>query len=226
MARRKGHVRDSRTALLDAAWEIFLERGIEAASVEAIVSRAELSKGTFFHFFPTKMAMLEAFCERLAEDAWREVGPLLEASDRDPLERLDAWLVASRARRLERPEGVLRLWSEATRDENAVLLKKLRALGAAILAPALTRLLADGNERGQFHVTDPEITAWILIDLGMAALTVNAPAVASGPGALGHVLRRANATIEAIERTLGAPPGSLHRVRAEEFYRLADPPRA
>jgi AcrR family transcriptional regulator len=224
MARKTGKDRDSQAALLTAAWDLFMEVGSEAASVDAIVARAGLSKGTFFHFFPTKMDMLEALCERIAEESWRTVGPLLEAPDRDPLQRLESWLQGSRNWRLQRPRGVGALWSEATRDQNAVLLKKIRELNARILAPALSRVIVDGNAAGQFSVRDPEITAGIVIDLGMAAASENLRLLGSDPGAttLDLVVRRANATIDAIERVLGAPDGALHRVRSEELQGFAD----
>ena len=44
---------------LDAAWELFLERGLAALSIEAIASRAGVSKMTVYKHFSDKHALLE-----------------------------------------------------------------------------------------------------------------------------------------------------------------------
>ncbi len=56
---------DTKQKLLDAARELMLSRGYSATSVDEICSRAGVSKGSFYHFFPTKeelgLAVLNAF---------------------------------------------------------------------------------------------------------------------------------------------------------------------
>ena len=48
----------TRVALVQAAFELFLERGFEATSVDAIALRAEVSRRTFFRYFPSKEAVV------------------------------------------------------------------------------------------------------------------------------------------------------------------------
>jgi AcrR family transcriptional regulator len=121
-----------------AAWELLLEGGAGAVSVDAIVTRARLSKGTFFHFFPTKTALLEELCAQVAAASWAVVGPVLEDRTNDPLQRLDAWLRVSRAWHLERPRAVSGLFAESTQPESAIVMTRIRSLSVEILAPALT----------------------------------------------------------------------------------------
>ena len=51
---------DKAVAILDASWALFLERGVEGVSVEAIAARAGVSKVTFYKHFPDKIALFEA----------------------------------------------------------------------------------------------------------------------------------------------------------------------
>ncbi len=94
-----------RARIAAAALELFREHGFDAVSVDQIVARAQVSKGAFFVFFPTKadalivyydevdarlealraamdparpLAALERFFEQ-AEALLRGEGPLLEA---------------------------------------------------------------------------------------------------------------------------------------------------
>ena len=47
MSTVEGKKQEKRRALLDAAYELFLERGTAKTSVEDITSRAKVGKGTF-----------------------------------------------------------------------------------------------------------------------------------------------------------------------------------
>lgn len=65
-ARRRGRPRDleKRDAILDAAGQLFSERGVAAASMEAVAERAEVSKMTVYAHFPDKAALLGAVFAR------------------------------------------------------------------------------------------------------------------------------------------------------------------
>jgi len=52
------------TQILDAGWQMFLERGVEAVAVEAIAARAGVSKATFYKHFADKATLFEAAVRR------------------------------------------------------------------------------------------------------------------------------------------------------------------
>ena len=58
MSTVEGKKQEKRRALLDAAYELFLERGTAKTSVEDITSRAKVAKGTFYLYFQDKGAVL------------------------------------------------------------------------------------------------------------------------------------------------------------------------
>jgi AcrR family transcriptional regulator len=69
--RRRAEIRDR---LYEAARDLFMSRGIQATTVKDITDAADLGKGTFFNYFPTKEHILAMFYERQlgrAEDALR-----------------------------------------------------------------------------------------------------------------------------------------------------------
>src|SRR5664279_807817 len=47
-------------AILEAGWNMFLERGVEAVSLEADAAKAGVSKATLYRHFPDKSALFEA----------------------------------------------------------------------------------------------------------------------------------------------------------------------
>ena len=60
MSTVEGKKQEMRRALLDAAYELFLERGTAKTSVEDITSRAKVAKGTFYLYFQDKGAVMQA----------------------------------------------------------------------------------------------------------------------------------------------------------------------
>ena len=60
MSTVEGKKQEKRRALLDAAYELFLERGTSKTSVEDITSRAKVGKGTFYLYFADKGSVTQA----------------------------------------------------------------------------------------------------------------------------------------------------------------------
>jgi AcrR family transcriptional regulator len=69
--RRRAEIREK---LYVAALDLFMSRGVQATTVKNITDAADLGKGTFFNYFPTKEHILATFYERQlagAEEALR-----------------------------------------------------------------------------------------------------------------------------------------------------------
>jgi TetR/AcrR family transcriptional repressor of mexJK operon len=66
-------------AILDAAWELFLERGVGAVSIEAIAARAGVSKMTVYKHYTDKHALFEEAV--LREMRAIETAQIVEAAD-------------------------------------------------------------------------------------------------------------------------------------------------
>ena len=61
--RRERRKADIRSRLFRAALELFALRGFTATTVEDVTRAADVAKGTFFNYFPTKEHLLTAFGE-------------------------------------------------------------------------------------------------------------------------------------------------------------------
>lgn len=110
---------DTRAVLLDGATKVFAERGYQAATVDKIVAKAELSKGTFYWHFESKE---ELFAALLEERIDRPARALMEVTESTPAEGASAPIVSDGLAALfeQQPELVLLLheyWSAAMRDE-------------------------------------------------------------------------------------------------------------
>ncbi len=52
--------RNTRGRIISAAWELFYEQGYEDTTVEEIIERSQTSKGSFYHYFDGKDALLSS----------------------------------------------------------------------------------------------------------------------------------------------------------------------
>ncbi|MBN1608949.1 MAG: TetR/AcrR family transcriptional regulator [Polyangiaceae bacterium] len=220
MARKKGKEVDTRAALVDAALSLILHRGGDAVSVDAIAAHASLSKGTFFHFFPTKFDLLEAACDRVASEVCQELEPLFASHAGDPLSRLEMLLDVTRWCQSDPRHAAGGLWRTLARSRASVMLAMVRARIVELLCPAGVRLVTEGNALRQFRVADVESTARLLLEWVVVSIEGCARALLSHDGESPEaLLGRVNATLTAIERTLGAGEGVLHRADAETLAR-------
>ena len=83
--------------LLDAARNLFREQGYAATSIDDLCAAAEVTRGAFFHHFPTK----ESFGVAVAERWQTDVTALFAASSThapcDPLDRVFAYIALRRS---------------------------------------------------------------------------------------------------------------------------------
>ncbi|MEJ2610447.1 MAG: TetR/AcrR family transcriptional regulator [Candidatus Thiodiazotropha sp.] len=80
---------DTRARILSTARELFHGRSYADVGIKEICEIAQVQKGSFYHFFPSKQDLAMAVIDDMADD-WAH-GFVAEAFDRDlsPLERLD-----------------------------------------------------------------------------------------------------------------------------------------
>jgi AcrR family transcriptional regulator len=80
---------DARERLLTAAYELFSQRGVQAAGVDAIIERSGVARQTMYRHFASKQDLVLAFLER-REQTWTRDWLQAEVQRRvsDPRERL------------------------------------------------------------------------------------------------------------------------------------------
>ena len=71
----------SRTRLLDAAYTLMLKKGYPSTAVDEICESAEVSKGSFYHFFKSKQDLAIAVLEHHMADAMDEIEAGLDLTE-------------------------------------------------------------------------------------------------------------------------------------------------
>lgn len=214
MPRVVKHPELRRSELLDCAQARFLEHGYDNASLNEVIAQAGVSKGAFYHYFPSKEALLEALADRFARGALAQVQDALEQPGLDALARLNACMARARQNKIEIAVESWVLFEALFRPENLVLFHRINNAAVALFTPALTKVIAQGVEEGTFRTFDPEGVADMLLQLGAATHGIIARAIAGDSKAEWeaaiHALERRIRLYEiAIDRVLAIPDGSI-----------------
>ena len=72
--------------LLDTAFQLFTDKGIQHTSIQDIVNNAGVAKGTFYLYFKDKYEIQDHL---LARTSYRLFHQALKASEKENIERLD-----------------------------------------------------------------------------------------------------------------------------------------
>ena len=74
----KKSAQNTRGKLVAAAWKLFYEQGYDNTTVEDIIAESGASKGSFYHYFDGKDALLSSL-SYLFDEKYEELEPLLES---------------------------------------------------------------------------------------------------------------------------------------------------
>ncbi len=162
----------TRQKLLEAAGEVFVERGLHRTSVEAIAERAGFTRGAFYSNFASKEELFAELLQSTVYRAYREMGEAQLASEGPlPTSRETAKTLA-RIQAHRDGRWMFRLWLEllleAARDE------RMRALAVEfwrsnreLIARIVERRFADS---GREPPLPPKTfaSALIAMDIGLA----------------------------------------------------------
>lgn len=226
VARRMKDYQERRRELLDAAWELFSTGGYEGTTVNAIIDRLGVSKGTFYHYFLSKEDVLDAVVERLTREIMEEIGKALAAGPSTAMERLNCFLATSRRWKLAHVGLMRGIMEVIYRDENVIILHKMNRRIVDRVAPELAAIVAQGVREGVFDTPDPGATAELILHFTNTFGETTARQLLEAGGdadKLALVGRRVEMVFDAIERMLGAPKGSLERVDGDAIAAFANP---
>ncbi|MCB9762428.1 MAG: TetR/AcrR family transcriptional regulator [Alphaproteobacteria bacterium] len=226
MARPYKSAEARRAEILAAAVQLFTERGYANTSVQAIIDALDLSKGAFYHHFRSKDELLDALTEQLREAALAQSRPAFSDPDLTAPARLLAFFDRLNAWKLDRRSLMLDLGRALYDDANLQLLVRHRRLMQEGYTPLLAEVIAQGVREGCWDVVAPLPAAEILWQLIVSLGEIFMPLWMGGAFDVVAFEARLAAHLQAIERLLGAPAGSLPLVRPDALRPWLERPDA
>jgi AcrR family transcriptional regulator len=151
--RRQRRSAETRERLFRAALRLFAEKGFAETTVEDITNAADVGKGTFFNYFPSKDHLLIAFSDMQLSKLQATVDQL-----RDRPEPMRSFFRLMTLRMTEEPAkapDVVRAILQANLSSSSV--RSVMRERSARAEGLLTQLVQIGQERGEFRADLPAL---------------------------------------------------------------------
>ena len=191
---KKGEKR--KQELLKIAYRMFVEKGYDNTSVDEIIAEAGIAKGTYYYYFPSKEATLEAVIDMMIDEEVGRAKAAVESPMSVP-EKVAAVIYSFRP-----DQGEESIADAVEAEENIILHDKLNKRLISEAVPLLSEVVREGVAEGIF-------------DCGQIEERVRMILIMSS-----HAFDDGNVTendmmvfIDMVEKMFGAEPGTMDFVR-------------
>lgn len=201
-----------RSELLATARQLFYIKGYESTSISDIVKAVGVAHGTFYYYFASKTAVLEAIVDGAVTQSQANLRAIVVDATTSAIEKWHQAMQTSGSWKIERKDELLEIYRLLMQDQNVLMQHKLRTQIARMTAGELAKIIAQGVEEGVFVAPFPQESAEVAqAMIGSFSDTVGRlilnPGDYDDPVALAQ--RKRTTVQKAIETALSAPPDSL-----------------
>lgn len=178
--------------LLNIAYRMFIEKGYENTSVDDIIIEAGIAKGTYYYYFESKEATLEAVIEMMIEKAEN----VAKAALMNPVpipQKLASVVYAFQPNKDE-----LVITDVLERKENIVMHDKIGKKIVEVAVPILSDIVREGIAKGIFACTNVEERVKMLLIMSQNMFDYGA-----------YSNKDIEVYVDMLEKSLGAKEGTM-----------------
>ncbi|AMD17386.1 TetR family transcriptional regulator [Methanobrevibacter sp. YE315] len=187
---KKGEKR--KKELLKIAYDMFLTKGYENTTVDEIIEKAQIAKGTYYYYFESKEQMLEEVIDMMIESE-AEMAKQIIAMDIPVPEKIVGIVASIKPTQAEQP-----IKNALFQPENVLMHHKVRKKLIAVVTPLLSEVVNEGVNEGIFECDNiPERVRMLLV---ISDGTFNEGAFSE---------RDISVFIDMTEKLLGAEKGTM-----------------
>ena len=194
MRGKKGERR--KQELLRIAYQMFIQKGYEETSIDEIIAEAHIAKGTYYYYFPSKEATLEEVINMMISDEVERARAVLAAPI--PIPQKLVGVITS----LRPEQNESNIADALNQKENIIMHEKISRRIVDEAVPLLTEVVSEGIRQGMFTCDHIEERVRMILIMSQHLFD-------NGNFGEGDIL----VFIDMVEKTLGAPPGTLGFIR-------------
>lgn len=206
--------------ILDAAQNLFFQKGYENTTIQDIIDALGIAKGTFYHYFDSKTEMLDALVQRTTSEMRSQFDAVM-GSELNAIEKFNSMFRAGAAFKMANIDVFMVILRVLYRDENIIMRSRMFKGVAEKIGPLYAAVIRQGVKEGLFNTFDPEEIADVLIKLGQSFNERICELIldrTKTPEQLCTIIERKTKLYEAImERILGAPADSIEMFIPEDY---------
>ncbi|MGD2247230.1 MAG: TetR/AcrR family transcriptional regulator [Candidatus Methanofastidiosia archaeon] len=196
---------ERRNELIDIAETLFIEKGYKDTTVEDIITKAQVAKGTFYYYFKSKNNILDAVIDQYI----KEIGTFMKDI-----------VLTDGVNAIEKIRNILKFFAEYNNnhnkffgyiheEKNAHLHVKIEKKFVPVFVHSFADIIEEGVQQGVFNTLYPTEAALAFLSLAVQFGNTHQKYINMDDN------KRVEAALDIIERILGAKPGILLNVVKE-----------
>ena len=182
--------------LLRIAYQMFIQKGYEATSIDDIIAEAHIAKGTYYYYFPSKEATLEEVINMMISDEVQRAKTVVSAEIPVP-QKLVGVITTLRPEQNE-----CNIANALNQKENIVMHEKINKRIIEEAVPLVAEVVSEGIAQGLFACDHIEERVKMILIMSQNLFD-------NGSFTEGDI----EVFIDMVEKTLGAQPDTLGFIR-------------
>ncbi|MCX8131987.1 MAG: TetR/AcrR family transcriptional regulator [Clostridia bacterium] len=199
--------------ILDAALELFYEIGYDKTSINDVINRVGVTKGSFYYHFKSKDEILETIALQQAEEMVAVFGKAAGENNKNSLEKINIIISDMQQYRAETKEKRFKLFEILNKSENLKLKQKVFENYMRLGKPIIGEIIEQGIKEGTF-ATDfsDELAEFYIHFFIIVHGTINMliRALDEKPENIEIIKRKVSFYEEMFEKILGVKKGSIN----------------
>ncbi len=214
---------EKRNEILNVMQRLVYTQGYAQTTIQDILSALQISKGAFYHYFDSKHALLEALVERMMDEAEALTQAIVDDPQLAAVEKfrqffssIIAWKEAQKGFVVE----LLRVWFA---DDNALVRHKVNFMMTRRIGPLFAAIIRQGMAEQVFSTPYPDQAAQAVLATlvglqnSIGTLLFESEISDDPQQQIAAMVTLYAAFLDAMERILGAPEGTLPRISAQSI---------
>lgn len=139
-----------RTEILNFATDLFMTKGYEPTTVNMILKAIGIAKGTFYYYFDSKEALMDAVIMRVIDAEIKHAEAIMARKEMAPIEKLITALFAK-----PKSEDKKVIVAQLHQPHNALMKQRAMQRTLELLCPIYEQMIIEGNQAGDFSSPAP-----------------------------------------------------------------------
>ncbi|MCF7859250.1 MAG: TetR/AcrR family transcriptional regulator [Candidatus Cloacimonetes bacterium] len=212
MGRIVKKAQEKRKEIFLIAQDLFFKYGNANTSVQIIIDELGISKGAFYHYFNSKIELLDCISDLLTSDIISKIKPIVNNTDLNAIEKLNKLYTVTSNYKTQNLDIIYTITKALFKKENLFLRHNLNNKLIEKTIPLMTRIFQQGIDEAVFKIDTPMVMTRIILLFGISRAEHNAKLLLQNkddPDSLEDLSEYLALYQLSVERMLGAPEDSI-----------------
>jgi AcrR family transcriptional regulator len=198
--------------IINVAQTLFYQKGYDKTSVNEIIKKIDIAKGTFYHYFESKEDLLDKMVGKIVAGVMIPLKIKLRHKNLNAIDKLKYFFQQWTIFKIKNIEFFQWLVRIMYKKENLLLRHKIQQNSLKKMAPFISEIIKQGQKEGLFSVSNPRETAEIIMYLSKNIADNMGPKIAKeklSSKLIKELMDKSKAYEQAIIKLLGIKDRSI-----------------